>query len=81
MSVYDELHAAGCTLSHHYSDLYVVMDAVSQPIMHRYRQRTLRQRGQPTNGRLPHVSVFVDQVNGQLTWNVFGAYDPYWERA
>ena len=63
MTLYEELKAAGCALSHHESDLYVPLDEVSRPILLRHRKR---------------FDVFVDQVIGRLSADIFGAYDPFW---
>ena len=80
MTLYGTLRAAGVSLDHHASDLYVPVTSTSRPILDRYRQQALRRAYQPTNGRVPHMSYFTDATTGALTCDVFGAYDPFWKR-
>lgn len=65
-TVYEELKAAGLEIHNHYSDLYVVVCPVSKEIVDRYKARGHQ------------VEMFMDRTTRQLTYDLFGAYDPYW---
>jgi hypothetical protein len=62
MSLYEELLAAGATLAHHESDLYVLSTPTARDIIARHAL----------------ASTFIGHDDGQVWHDVPFAYDPFW---
>lgn len=64
MSLYKELVAANVPISNHYSDLYFLANDTARAVLKQF----------------PDVrpSMFVNQLDGKVWFDVFGMYEPYW---
>ena len=68
LSLYQRLRRAGCIIDSHYSDLYVLVDDISRPIVNEY-----------IAGHMKCVTTFISQIDGREWYEISLAYDPYWE--
>jgi len=64
-SIYQKMVDAGVEINGHYSDLYVPVNDVTKEIVKSYKFRK-------------SASIFIDQVSGELSYDIPFAYDPYW---
>jgi len=63
--IYPLLKEAGATMDNHESDLYVLLDEKSSPIIEAYN---------PIG-----ASKFISQIDGKMWMDIPFAYLPYWE--
>ncbi len=63
-AIYDDMLAAGVSVENHYSDLYVPVNEITQPIVAKYSGK---------------VYTFVSQIDGKQWYDIPFAYLPYWE--
>lgn len=66
MDIYKELVDAGCKVESRYSDLHVKITPESKKIIEKHPALV--------------KTVFRNQVDGKLWYEIFGAYTPYWKR-
>ena len=69
-TLYDELLAAGCELSHHESDLYVKADRVSRAIIAAAR----------ADRRLATYPTLFRASDGAMWFDAAFAWSPFWRR-
>jgi hypothetical protein len=66
-SLYEQLLKAGVKLDHHESDLYAEKTPVSERIIRSYQFRS-------------NVTVFRDNIDHNLWYDIPFAYSPFWEK-
>lgn len=66
-SLYNTLKAAGIEMNNHESDLYVKVTPQSTAILLTF----------PTH--FENAQRFIDRTNGDLTYDVPFAFEPYWD--
>lgn len=71
-TLYQQLTSAGCTIGNHYSDLHVKVCPTSRRIIERY----CREKGGSKNA---NVKLFRSKADGSMWWEVYFAYDPFWQ--
>jgi len=64
MSLYTDLIEAGIPVANHYSDLYFPVTEQTRELVKKHKVR---------------ADKFKNQVEGGFWYDVFGAFDPYWE--
>lgn len=67
MSIYSEVKETGGYISNHASDLYIEVNQVNLDILKRYPLQK------------SNATKFVNQVTGNLCYDIPFEYDPYWE--
>ncbi len=64
MTLFQAVKKAGIKYSNHYSDLYIPASAITRKLLKEYGE---------------HGTQFINQVEGGLWFDIFAAYDPFWE--
>lgn len=64
MTLYDEIIARKIPHTNHYSDLYVPVTSETRTLVKQYK---------------PCVSIFINQVEGGIWYDLAFQYQPYWE--
>lgn len=76
MTLYQQLKAIGAEIENHQSDLYVKSTPEVDKIIVEYA----KEQGEFAPGKPKFCSSkFISPIDKKVWWDIFGAYDPFWE--
>lgn len=67
MTIYEALKKADCDIDNWQSTLYVKVTTKSREILEQF-------------GKLNNAQVFRSRTDNKLWYDIFGAYDPFWNK-